>query len=65
MKASAELDSPKDSLISPTFTMVSGSSGLATSGNRKIRKGTNSADPLIPTVFTIVAPSMKQGNSHQ
>ena len=65
MKAIDELDRPNDSLMSPTFTMVSGSSGNASSGKMKMRNGTNSADPLMPTVLTMVAPMRKKTESHQ
>jgi len=60
-----ELESPNDSLMSPIFTSVSASSGWANSGKTKMRNGTNSALPLMPTVLTIVAPVRKNGNSHQ
>jgi hypothetical protein len=75
MNANAELERPNDSLISPTLTIVSGDNGgsvsvsgesrIANTGYRKIRNGTNNAEPLIPTVLTIVAPSRNTGNSHQ
>src|SRR6056297_2863646 len=65
MNASDELDRPNDSLMRPIFTSVVGSSGYATSGKTKMRNGTNSADPLIPTVLTTVAPRVNTANSHQ
>jgi hypothetical protein len=52
--------------MSPTFTSVSGVSvSPASSGKTKMRNGTNSAEPLIPTVLTTVAPVTKAIQSHQ
>jgi len=66
MNASAELESPKDSLMRPIFTSVWESSvSPASRGKMKMRNGTNSAEPLIPTVLTMVAPRRKNRKRHQ
>ncbi len=65
-KARAELERPKDSVTSPNWTVSLGSSGVPEiSGKSRIKNGTKSAAPLIPTVFTTRAMIKAVGNIHQ
>jgi len=63
--ASAELERPKDSVINARTTLCPVVKGVANKGNNKIKNGTNKAEPLIPTVLTVIAISNATGNIHQ
>jgi len=65
MNASDELESPKRLAEQPDFHQRLGLEGYANSGKTKMRKGTNSAEPLIPTVLAMVAPMTNGIQSHQ